>query len=157
MDLIVTSGGVSAGAYEVVKDALTGQGIEFAKVAMQPGMPQGAGRLQGVPMVTLPGNPVSSYVSFEVFLRPAISAAMGHADLTRPVVRLPLTEPVDSPAGKRQFRRGHLDTVAGTVAPWGGPGSHLLSWLAGADCMIVARRGRHAPRGGREVEVWLLA
>ena len=78
MDLIVTSGGVSAGAYEVVKDALTGQGVEFAKVAMQPGMPQGAGHFDGIPMVTLPGNPVSSYVSFEVFLRPAIRAAMGY-------------------------------------------------------------------------------
>ncbi|HEY5116183.1 MAG TPA: gephyrin-like molybdotransferase Glp, partial [Nakamurella sp.] len=87
IDLIVTSGGVSAGAYEVVKDALADQGVEFAKVAMQPGMPQGAGRFLGVPVVTLPGNPVSSYVSFEVFLRPAIRAAMGHPDVTRPIVR----------------------------------------------------------------------
>ncbi len=156
VDLIVTSGGVSAGAYEVVKDALTGQGIEFAKVAMQPGMPQGAGRLHGVPMVTLPGNPVSSYVSFEVFLRPAVRAAMGHTEPTRPVVRAPLREAVDSPPGKRQFRRGQLDLVAGTVAPWGGPGSHLLSWLAGADCMIVLGEDDTHLDAGAEVEVWLL-
>jgi molybdopterin molybdotransferase len=156
VDLIVTSGGVSAGAYEVVKDALTGQGIEFAKVAMQPGMPQGAGRYAGVPIVTLPGNPVSSYVSFEVFLRPAIRAAMGHPDVTRPMVRAPLTAGIDSPAGKRQFRRGHLDTVAGTVAPWGGPGSHLLSWLAGADCMFVVPEDDTHLDAGADVEVWLL-
>jgi len=161
VDLIVTSGGVSAGAYEVVKDALTGRGIEFAKVAMQPGMPQGAGRYavagdRSVPIVTLPGNPVSSYVSFEVFLRPAIRAAMGHPDITRPIVRVPLTTSIDSPAGKRQFRRGHLDTVAGTVAPWGGPGSHLLSWLAGADCMIVIAEDDTHLEAGAEVEVWLL-
>ena len=162
VDLIVTSGGVSAGAYEVVKDALTGRGIEFAKVAMQPGMPQGAGRYRrhggdrSVPIVTLPGNPVSSYVSFEVFLRPAIRAAMGHPDITRPIVRAPLTTAIDSPAGKRQFRRGHLDTVAGTVAPWGGPGSHLLSWLAGADCMIVIADDVTHLDAGAEVEVWLL-
>jgi molybdopterin molybdotransferase len=156
VDLIVTSGGVSAGAYEVVKDALTGQGIEFAKVAMQPGMPQGAGRYRGVPMVTLPGNPVSSYVSFEVFLRPAIRAAMGHPDITRPTVTAPLSAPLDSPAGKRQVRRGHLDAVDGTVAAWGGPGSHLLAWLAGADCMLVIGEDVTHLDVGDEVEVWLL-
>ena len=156
IDLIVTSGGVSAGAYEVVKDALTDQGVQFTKVAMQPGMPQGAGRFQGVPVVTLPGNPVSSYVSFEVFLRPAIRAAMGHPDITRPIVRAPLSASLDSPAGKRQFRRGQLDAVAGTVAAWGGPGSHLLSWLAGADCMIVIGEDDSHLEAGDEVEVWLL-
>jgi len=156
IDLIVTSGGVSAGAYEVVKDALTDQGVQFTKVAMQPGMPQGAGRFQGVPVVTLPGNPVSSYVSFEVFLRPAIRAAMGHPDVTRPIVRAPLSASLDSPAGKRQFRRGQLDAVAGTVAAWGGPGSHLLSWLAGADCMIVIGEDVTHLEAGDEVEVWLL-
>lgn len=155
-DLIITSGGVSAGAYEVVKDALTGQGIEFAKVAMQPGMPQGAGRYRDVPMVTLPGNPVSSYVSFEVFLRPAIRAAMGHPDITRPTVRAPLSAPLDSPAGKRQFRRGQLNTLDGTVAAWGGPGSHLLAWLAGADCMIVVPDDVTHLDAGEDVEVWLL-
>ncbi|EUA22782.1 molybdenum cofactor synthesis domain protein [Mycobacterium xenopi 3993] len=71
-DLIITSGGVSAGAYEVVKDAFGragDQGVEFVKVAMQPGMPQGIGRVAGTPIVTLPGNPVSALVSFEVFIR----------------------------------------------------------------------------------------
>lgn len=76
-DLIITSGGVSAGAYEVVKDAFGSadyrggdHGVEFVKVAMQPGMPQGVGRVAGTPIVTLPGNPVSALVSFEVFIRP---------------------------------------------------------------------------------------
>ena len=156
IDLIVTSGGVSAGAYEVVKDALTGRDVEFAKVAMQPGMPQGAGHFQGIPIVTLPGNPVSSYVSFEVFLRPAIRAAMGYEQLTRPALRLPLSGPIDSPDGKRQFRRGVVDAANGTVAPWGGPGSHLLSWLAGADAMIVVDAAVTHLDAGARVEVWLL-
>lgn len=156
MDLIITSGGVSAGAYEVVKDALTGQGVDFVKVAMQPGMPQGAGHFDGIPIVTLPGNPVSSYVSFEVFLRPAIRAAMGYQQLTRPALRLPLSAPLDSPAGKRQFRRGVVDPESGTVAPWGGPGSHLLSWLAGADAMIVVDAEATAVAAREPVEVWLL-
>ncbi|MBM9466493.1 molybdopterin molybdotransferase MoeA [Nakamurella leprariae] len=160
VDLIVTSGGVSAGAYEVVKDALTGQGVEFAKVAMQPGMPQGAGVLAtavgDIPVVTLPGNPVSSYVSFEVFLRPALLAAMGHAGTTRPLLWLPLSAPLDSPPGKRQFRRALVDAATGTVAPWGGPGSHLLAWLAGSDAMIVVPEDATSLEAGAPVEVWLL-
>ncbi len=155
-DLIITSGGVSAGAYEVVKDALAGGGVEFVKVAMQPGMPQGAGRVGGVPIVTLPGNPVSSYVSFEVFVRPAIRAAMGFASPERPVVRAPLSEPLDSPAGKRQFRRATLDAVAGTVAPFGGAGSHLLAALAGADSLLVVPEEVDHLDAGEVVDVWML-
>lgn len=136
-DLVLTSGGVSAGAYEVVKDALTGDGMEFSKVAMQPGMPQGAGRYRGGPAVAaLPGNPVSSLVSFEVFVRPALRSAAGHAHAHRPVRRAVLTEEISKPAGKRQFRRGLFDPAAGTVTLQGGPGSHLLSALAGANCLL---------------------
>lgn len=86
-DLIITSGGVSAGAYEVVKDAFGragDAGVEFVKVAMQPGMPQGVGTVAGTTIVTLPGNPVSALVSFEVFIRPALRAAMGCRTRTGP-------------------------------------------------------------------------
>ena len=78
VDLVLTSGGISAGAYEVVKEGLGGRGVEFVKVAMQPGGPQGVGRVNGVGVVALPGNPVSSHVSFEVFVRPVLRAALGH-------------------------------------------------------------------------------
>jgi molybdopterin molybdotransferase len=156
VDLVVTTGGVSAGAYEVVKDALTGQGVEFVRVAMQPGGPQGAGRFSGVPMVTFPGNPVSAFVSFEVFLRPVLLRAMGHASPGRTIVQVPLSEPVDSPAGKRQFRRGILDRMTGLVKPWGGPGSHLLSWLAGADSMLIIPEEATHLEPGEKAEVWLL-
>ncbi len=165
VDLVVTSGGVSAGAYEVVKDALTGRGVEFAKVAMQPGMPQGAGLVEieslgtparSVPVVTLPGNPVSAFVSFEVFLRPAILAAMGHpvGRQHRPSRLLPLGQPLTSIPGKRQFRRGLLDRTAGTVTAFGGPGSHLLGWLAGADCLLVVPEQVIELAAGDPVEVW---
>ncbi len=156
VDVVVTTGGVSAGAYEVVKDALTGQGVEFGKVSMQPGGPQGAGRFAGVPMITFPGNPVSAFVSFEVFLRPVLLRAMGFSRTEREVLHLPLSEPVDSPAGKRQFRRALLDPAAGTVKPWGGPGSHLLSWLAGADSMLVIPEDATRLEVGTNAEVWLL-
>ncbi|MCW1959669.1 MAG: molybdopterin molybdotransferase MoeA, partial [Mycobacterium sp.] len=116
-DLVITSGGVSAGAYEVVKDAFGTTGsVEFVKVAMQPGMPQGAGALaDGRSIVTLPGNPVSALVSFEVFLRPALRAAMGLPNPDRPRRAAFLAETIPSPAGKRQFRRGVYDPDTGTV------------------------------------------
>ncbi|OQO92744.1 molybdopterin molybdenumtransferase [Saccharomonospora piscinae] len=160
VDLVLTSGGVSAGAYEVVKDALAGAGVEFGKVAMQPGGPQGCGRWNGVPVVTLPGNPVSVLVSFEVFVRPALLAALGHTRVQRPHVRARLTETLTSPRGKRQFRRG-LHTarhgeVTGVVGPQGGPGSHLLASFAQANCLIVLEEDvTEVPEGGM-VDVLLL-
>ncbi|MGK4592369.1 molybdopterin molybdotransferase MoeA [Amycolatopsis sp. w19] len=160
VDLLVTSGGVSAGAYEVVKDALTGQGVEFRKVAMQPGGPQGCGRWNGVPVVTLPGNPVSVLVSFEAFLRPALLAAMGHAGIDRQKVRARLTEAMTSPAGRRQFRRGfytHSEgEVTGIVGPRGGPGSHLLASFTQANCLIVLPEDVDSAEQGDEVDVLLL-
>ncbi|WP_328310973.1 molybdopterin molybdotransferase MoeA [Actinomycetospora sp. NBC_00405] len=160
VDLVLTSGGVSAGAYEVVKDAFTGRGITFAKVAMQPGMPQGLGHHHGptgdVAVVTLPGNPVSSLVSFEVFVRPVLRAALGHPQPGRPRVRARLTEPLASPPGRRQFRRGRLNAVDGTVTAVGAPGSHLLAALARADCLLVVGEETTRVEAGEVVEVWLL-
>jgi molybdopterin molybdotransferase len=169
-DLLLTSGGVSAGAYEVVKDALATRGVEFVRVAMQPGGPQGAGRLtgldvdpvteaaggDGVAVVTLPGNPVSSQVSFEVFVRPALRAAMGHPRPDRPVVQGRLGETLRSPLGRRQFRRGEFDAATGVTRTVGGPGSHLLSALARANCLLVLDEDAELHREGDEVEVWLL-
>jgi molybdopterin molybdotransferase len=159
VDLVLTSGGVSAGAYEVVKDAFTDRGVDFVKVAMQPGGPQGAGRvadLGGVPVVALPGNPVSSHVSFEVFVRPALRAAIGHPHPGRPVVTATLGEPWTSPAGRRQYRRGLLDAVRGTVTEVGTAASHLLAALARADCLVVVPEGATTLPEGSAVDVWLL-
>jgi molybdopterin molybdotransferase len=161
VDLVITSGGVSAGAYEVVKDAFTGRGVEFVIVAMQPGGPQGAGLadLGGgvrVAVVTLPGNPVSTHVSFEVFVRPALRAAMGHPYPVRPIVTATLGEPWTSPAGRRQFRRGVLDAVHGTVREVGRPASHLLGSLARSECLIVVPEEVTELAAGSPVQIWLL-
>ncbi len=153
-DLIITTGGVSAGAYEVVKDSLSDQ-VEFVKVAMQPGMPQGAGTVDGVPIVTLPGNPVSALVSFEVFVRSPLRAAMGHTAPDRPRRTARLTENVTSPRGKRQFRRGVL--AGDSVSSYGPPASHHLRWLASANCLLEISEDITELTAGSAVPVWDLS
>jgi molybdopterin molybdotransferase len=156
-DLIITSGGVSAGAYEVVKDSLAQQGVDFVKVAMQPGMPQGAGRVAGTPIVTLPGNPVSALVSFEVFVRPALRTAMHLPWPHRPRRTALLTDSLTSPRGKRQFRRGVLDPASGSVTTYGPPASHHLRWLASANCLLEIAEDVVEMTAGSQVQVWDLA
>ncbi len=157
-DLIITSGGVSAGAYEVVKDGLSSTGtVQFDKVGMQPGMPQGAGTVFGTPIVTLPGNPVSVYVSFEVFVRPALLTYMGIDDTERPgFVGTWTGDDQPSPAGKRQFLRGTCDVPAGEVAPIGTPPSHLLASLARSNCLAIVPEATTHLHQGDDVEIWLL-
>ncbi|MER5762418.1 gephyrin-like molybdotransferase Glp [Streptomyces sp. NPDC002082] len=171
-DLLVTTGGVSVGAYDVVKEALTavstgddevdGVGIDFRKLAMQPGKPQGFGTIgpDHTPLLALPGNPVSSYVSFELFVRPAIRALMGlpASEVSRPSVRavLEADKAIGSPAGRRQFLRGKYDAESGTVSPVGGAGSHLIAALAHADSLIVVPEDVTSVEPGAELEVVLL-
>ncbi|MFI6350622.1 gephyrin-like molybdotransferase Glp [Streptomyces sp. NPDC050560] len=173
-DLLVTTGGVSVGAYDVVKEALSGigrsdgvgegegpeGGIEFRKLAMQPGKPQGFGTIgpDHTPLLALPGNPVSSYVSFELFVRPAIRTLMGLPDVHRPTARAELRSPkaLTSPGGRRQFLRGTHDPATGTVVPVGGAGSHLVAALAHADALIVVPEDVTSVEPGTEVETVLL-
>ncbi|USQ88839.1 molybdopterin molybdotransferase MoeA [Streptomyces phaeoluteigriseus] len=165
-DLVVTTGGVSVGAYDVVKEALShfgdedepGSGIDFRKLAMQPGKPQGFGSIgpDHTPLLALPGNPVSSYVSFELFVRPAIRALMGLEDVHRPTTRAKLVtdKALTSPRGRRQFLRATC--AEGTVRPVGGAGSHLVAALAHADSLIVVPEDVESVEPGTEVEVVLL-
>jgi molybdopterin molybdotransferase len=142
-DLLVTTGGVSAGAYDTVKAVLSRLGtVTFTKVAMQPGMPQGLGTVgrDATPIFTLPGNPVSALVSFELFVRPAIRRMRGEQELHRPTVTAVATEGWGSPAGKRQFVRAVLEPAGDgwSVRPVsGGHGSHLVAQLAEATCLAV--------------------
>jgi molybdopterin molybdotransferase len=140
-DLLLTSGGVSAGVYDVVKEALTELGgVRFDRVAMQPGMPQGFGTIDGTPVLTLPGNPVSSMVSFEVFVRPVLRALAGvPVPAQRREVIATAAVGWSSPAGRRQFVRGVLSPGESgpVVAPVGAQGSHLVADLAAATCLAV--------------------
>ncbi|MFE3827881.1 gephyrin-like molybdotransferase Glp [Streptomyces sp. NPDC059092] len=167
-DMVVTTGGVSVGAYDVVKEALSsvgdedeaGGGIDFRRVAMQPGKPQGFGSIgpEHTPLLAFPGNPVSCYVSFELFARPAIRALMGLEDLHRTTVKAPLKadRTLSSPAGRRQFLRGTYDAEAGAVTLVGGSGSHLVAALAHADALIVIPEETVSVEPGTEVEVVLI-
>ncbi|WP_091453136.1 molybdopterin molybdotransferase MoeA [Actinokineospora iranica] len=155
-DLLVTSGGVSAGAYEVVKDALTGHGVDFVRVAMQPGGPQGLGRMDGLPVVTLPGNPVSAALSFELFVRPALLGALGHPVVDRPRARAKAAATMTSPANRVQYRRGRHDEGMVEVVPVGGPGSHLLASFAASNCLIEIPEGVVEILAGAEVDLILL-
>ena len=142
-DVVVTSGGVSMGAFDTVTAVLSESGeAEFVKVAQHPGMPQGSGRLgaKHIPIVTLPGNPVSSFVSFEIYVRPLIRRLMGRTELTRPTEPATLLEPIDSPPGKQQYVRAVLevgDDGRRSVRPIGRQGSHVVGALAMAQALVV--------------------
>ncbi|MFF2376464.1 gephyrin-like molybdotransferase Glp [Streptomyces xiamenensis] len=160
-DLVITSGGVSVGAYDVVKEALR-DSVEFRRLAMQPGKPQGFGLVgrQRIPLLALPGNPVSSYVSFELFVRPALRALAGHPQVERARVRarLECDAPLVSPAGRRQYLRGSYTPPPpgerlGTVRPVGGASSHLLAALARADALIEIPEAATGAASGAELTV----
>ena len=132
--------------------------IWFGPVAMQPGKPQGFGLLDAgngvqVPIFTLPGNPVSSYLSFELFVKPALRSMMGLPVEDRAPVTARLTHALTSPAGRRQYLRGAYDAETGSVSPVGGPGSHLVGYLAEADALIVVPEDATSVPAGANVEV----
>jgi molybdopterin molybdotransferase len=140
-DVVITTGGISVGAHDVVKEVLAAGGeVVFEQIAMQPGKPQGFGRIDGVPVFTLPGNPVSALVSFELFVRPALRRLRGLTELNRPRLTVTAAEPLTSPAGKRSYLRVRLSRSddGGTVA-WsaGGQGSHQMSAVAEADALLI--------------------
>lgn len=160
-DCIVTSGGVSVGAYDVVKEVLSRLGtVRFDRVAMQPGMPQGFGRIgaDGVPIFALPGNPVSALVSFEVFVRPALRRMLGAEPISRPTVSAVATAPMRSGKGKRQYVRAVLSVQDDryVVEPVGGSGSHLMGAMAAANGLVVIDEDVTDVAAGSPVTVMML-
>lgn len=151
-DFFVSSGGVSEGAYEVVRQVLAPHG-EFVHVAMQPGGPQGLARVDGVPFVGLPGNPVSTLVSFEMFVRPALTGAVG-APAPRVRRTAPLGDALRPLPGRTQVRRAVWDGASLRTA--GGPGSHLLAAAARANALVLLPPGDAELPAGTPVEVLLL-
>ncbi|MFE6996741.1 gephyrin-like molybdotransferase Glp [Microbacterium sp. NPDC057659] len=156
VDLVVTTGGVSAGAFEVVRDALEPLGVEFGPVAMQPGGPQGLGTAllpsgRRMPVLAFPGNPVSALISFELFLRPLLRGFAG-LPARRRTERGVLAHAVTSPSARHQVRRGTV-RADGSVEV-GAPSSHLLHAYATANALVQLPVGVDSLPAGAEVEIW---
>lgn len=158
-DLVITVGGVSRGAYEVVKLAFASRGVAFGHLELQPGGPQGLGAIdlggRAVPLLAFPGNPVSALISFELFLRPWLRGRAGLTPAARRRERRRLASPLDSPAHQHQIRRGSVQSY-GRVEPVGGPGSHLIAHYAAANCLLHVPVGVARLEADDEVEVWIL-
>ena len=156
-DLVVTSGGVSMGAFEVVRHAsqLPGTALTFPKIAMQPGGPQGIGTLEAagrrVPWLAFPGNPVSALLSCELIARPALGAP------ARRRLRLPvqLEQPEPSPVALAQYRRARV-LPSGQVRMVGGASSHLIGGYAAADALAIVPVGIDTVRDGDLLETLLI-
>lgn len=163
-DILLTSGGVSAGRYDFVKEVLGQIGdVTFQKVGMQPGMPQAFGFVGGdgpnrIPCFGLPGNPVSAFVSFEVLVRPALRRMQGRADLNRPRVTAVLEESVSSPPHKVSFLRVRLrrDGPRWLARLTGPQGSGLLHSAVAADGLAEVPANQTQVEAGETVVVHLL-
>lgn len=158
-DLILTSGGVSVGDYDLVKQMLNEQGaIEFWRVRMRPGKPLAFGMLGETPLLGLPGNPVSAAVTFELFGRPAIRRLLGAARVERPTVEVVLEGTDIERTDRRQFVRARLDSRGGTLVArtTGAQESHIITSLRGATALLVIAEGEGIVRSGEHVPALLL-
>jgi molybdopterin molybdotransferase len=155
-DMMITTGGVSMGDFDVVKDVLEQIGeMDFWKVAMRPGAPQTYGTIGGTPFFGLPGNPTSTMVGFELFVRPAIRRMRGFAELYRPRTTATLTQDVRKKPDRRYFMRGRLvRTPAGAyeVSLSGAQSSAMLTAMHRANCLISLPEGESAFAAGSVVE-----
>jgi molybdopterin molybdotransferase len=152
-ELVMTSGGISQGEYEVVRETLEPLGAHVDVLAMQPGGPQAIASFQGIPVICFPGNPVSSQLSFLLFVEPILREVAGLPDRIR-VTRV-LESAVTSVAGKRQFLRGRA-LPDGRVETLGGPSSHLVAALAAADVLLDIPEDAAELAAGATVETWEL-
>jgi molybdopterin molybdotransferase len=158
-DLFVCTGGASAGTRDLLPEVIGALGeVTTAKVAMQPGLPQIRGMIGGTPVIGLPGNPVSAFVSFEVFGRPALRAMQGRRDVARPTVVARAAERLTSPPHRRGYLRVRLtrDGSGWVATPTGPQGSHVITSIARADGLAVVPEDTSEIAAGGEVQVHLL-
>ncbi len=159
-DVIVSSAGVSVGDYDMVKDVLGGIGFEmdFWGVAMRPGQPLAFGTIGGKPTFGLPGNPVSSMVSFEQFVRPSLLKMMGHKNLFRPVVEAILKEDIRKKAGRRHFMRAKLSLEEDryVITTTGPQGSGILNSMVEANALVIVPEEKTEIKSGEKVRVQVL-
>ena len=157
-DLILSSAGVSVGALDLVRNVIQARGrIEFWKANVRPGKPLAVGEYRGVPFIGLPGNPVSAFVGFELFVRPALAAMVGQAALERRVVRVTLDEPVQGDARESYLRAVVREGADGLRARLTGhQGSGNLYSLVEANALLIIPAGVKSQAVGDQVNAWLL-
>jgi molybdopterin molybdotransferase len=159
-DVIVSSGGVSVGDYDLVKDVMkeVGNKMQFWRVAMRPGRPLAFGSMGGVPLFGLPGNPVSSMIAFEQFVRPSILKMMGHKNLFRRTVKATVREDIIKKKGARHFIRARVEYKSGkyAVTSTGDQGSGILKSMVKANGLIILPENATYVKKGEEVAVQLL-
>jgi molybdopterin molybdotransferase len=159
-DVLISSAGVSVGDYDFVKDVMKRLGMEmvFWKVAMRPGQPLAFGTIGGKPVFGLPGNPVSSMISFEQFVRPSLLKMMGYRQIFRPLVEAILKEEIKKMAGSRYFIRGSVSFEKNqyVVTTAGEQGSGILRSMVRANGLIVIPEDQEMVRAGEKVKVQLL-
>jgi molybdopterin molybdotransferase len=158
-DMLITTGGVSMGDYDVVKDILASEGeIVFWQVRMKPGKPLAFGRIKGIPHLGLPGNPVSSMVTFELFARPAILKMMGKKNLAKPTIEAIIENPVVNSDGRRIFARAVVEKRGGQYfARLTGPqGSGILTSMTLANGLVIVSEDKARVAAGDMVQVMML-
>lgn len=159
-DVLISSAGVSVGDYDFVKDVMKHLGMEmiFWKVAMRPGQPLAFGTMGGKPVFGLPGNPVSSMISFEQFVRPSLLKMMGRRQIFRPLIEAILKEEIKKMAGRRYFIRGlvSFEKDQYVVTTTGEQGSGILRSMVRANGLIVIPEDQEIARAGEKVKVQLL-
>jgi molybdopterin molybdotransferase len=159
-DLVVTTGGVSMGAYDLVRSLLEEQeAVDFWQVAIRPGKPLVFGAVHGVPLIGLPGNPVSTLVGVELFVRPAVLKMGGRTDLERPRLTAVTEDTLQNPPHLEQYFRGVARRVGDRVLVrlTGDQGSHVLRSMADANCLVVVPLGTGEVAAGNPVEIIPLA
>jgi molybdopterin molybdotransferase len=147
-DLIITSGGVSVGDFDLVKNIMSEQGqINFWRINMRPGKPVAFGHISGVPLLGLPGNPVSAAVTFELFGRPVIRMMLGHTRLVRPQVDVIVEDGISERAMRRHYVRARVEWRDGRFIAHttGNQGSHIMTSLLNVNALVIV------PEGGVEV------
>jgi len=158
-DLYISSGGVSVGVYDVVKAVLEERGgVQFWRVNMRPGKPVAFGRIDGTPFLGLPGNPVSSFVTFELFARPLLRRMAGHRLLERQLVPVIVDDGIGGFHERRHYVRALVrwEQDGWHAVTTGAQGSHLLTSTLAANALIVIPEGSHGPAEGERASALLL-
>jgi molybdenum cofactor synthesis domain len=158
-DLIITSGGVSVGDFDLVKQILAEEGqMEFWRVNMRPGKPVAFGQIGDVPLIGLPGNPVSTAVTFELFVRPVIRKMQGQRRIIKPQVAVAVEQGIAERISRRHYMRAHVEWRQGHFVAQitGKQGSHIMTSLRNANALvIVPENGQSIPPGGTTMAIML--